>query len=100
MSIEVPNLPDKLDWKATRLVFIQWFSKLQNSQLFVPPGTIAIFGASTPPDGWVECDGATYDKTRFPNLQRALGTEISATQFQVPNAGAAPPVGSIWMIKV
>lgn len=99
MSIEIPHLPEKLEWKVLRMTLLQWFSKLQNSQKFVPPGTMAVFCAATPPDGWVEADGATYDKLKYPDLQRALGTEISATQFQVPNAGA-PPTGSIWMIKV
>lgn len=99
MLIDIPNLPDQFDWKAVRMTLVQWFQRLQNNTAFVPPGTMAVFCAANPPAGWVKADNSAYDKKKFPELAKAIGTEISATQFRVPNAGA-PPVGSIWMIKV
>lgn len=78
---------------------LEWFFRLQNIQAFVPAGTMAVFVSATPPDGWVECDGQEYDKVKFPQLYKAIGTEFTATTFKVPATGA-PPEGSIWMIKV
>jgi microcystin-dependent protein len=49
----------------------------------VPPGAILAFPVSTPPTGWLECDGSTYIASAYPNLYAALGG--SGGSFTVPD---------------
>jgi len=39
----------------------------------VPAGTIIAFAGNDIPDGWLYCDGATYDPAQYPELAAALG---------------------------
>ena len=38
-----------------------------------PAGVIQAFMGTTPPDGWLLCDGSTFDGTTYPELQTVLG---------------------------
>lgn len=40
----------------------------------VPVGTVVAFVGATPPDGWLLCDGAPFDPTKYPALQALLGS--------------------------
>lgn len=55
----------------------------------VPSGAIMDFAMSTPPDGWLECNGAAISRTTYANLFAAIGTTWGAgdgsTTFNVPN---------------
>ena len=99
MSLDVPELPYLFDWSRVREILADWFYSYQNAQNTVPAGTIAIFVGSTPPDGWLKCDGTEYPQNKFPDLYKAVGAESTPGNFVVPSAGA-PPVGSIWIINV
>jgi phage-related tail fiber protein len=52
-------------------------------------GMIAYFAMQTPPTGWVECDGANYSNTMYPELYTAIGITYGGTlkngTFNVPD---------------
>jgi microcystin-dependent protein len=54
-----------------------------------PPGTIIQFAGTTSPDGYVLCDGQTYNVTQYPRLYAAIGkiwNPLAANgTFSVPN---------------
>lgn len=56
----------------------------------IQPGTIAMFGFSTPPYGWLECNGALLSRTAYAALFEQIGTfwgaGDGATTFALPDA--------------
>ncbi|AGF74824.1 putative phage tail fiber protein [Bartonella australis AUST/NH1] len=53
-----------------------------------PSGFIATFAMKTVPSGWLLCDGATYKRTDYPRLFKAIGDQWgkdSDTTFKVPD---------------
>jgi microcystin-dependent protein len=62
----------------------------------VPPGTIVAFGGSTPPAGWLLCDGAAKSSTTYPDLFGAIGYAWggSGDTFNVPDLRGRAPIGS------
>jgi microcystin-dependent protein len=52
-----------------------------------PTGTITMFGAPTPPSGWLKCDGSPLSTTAQPNLFAIIGYNYggSGTTFNLPN---------------
>nr|CBI81752.1 Phage related protein [Bartonella schoenbuchensis R1] len=53
-----------------------------------PPGFIATFAMQTAPDGWLICDGASYERVKYPRLFKAIGEHWgtdSDTTFKVPD---------------
>lgn len=100
MQVDELGLPDKFEWWNVRASIEEWVFKLVNAFVFVPSGAIMLFGGTTAPDGWVECDNASYEKTKYPDLYTVIGNTYgsTATTFQVPPT-AAVPVGQIWIIK-
>jgi microcystin-dependent protein len=54
----------------------------------VPPGTIAWFGRSSVPDGWLRCNGATVSRTAYADLFNAIGGYFGAPDantFSLPD---------------
>ena len=55
----------------------------------VPPGAIMAFARSTPPEGWLECNGQAVSRTTYAALFAAIGTTFGAgdgsTTFNVPD---------------
>ena len=53
-----------------------------------PAGMISSFCASTPPTGWLQCNGAAVSRTTYADLFAAIGTVYGAgdgsTTFNVP----------------
>lgn len=99
MSLDIPELPGVFEWRKVKEVLLDWFYSYQNAQNTVPAGAMVVFVGTTPPDGWLEADGAEYPQNKFPDLYKVIGVESTPGNFEVPNAGA-PPTGSIWIIKV
>ncbi|WP_438481282.1 tail fiber protein [Oleiharenicola lentus] len=57
-------------------------------QSLVPAGTIVAFGGETIPAGWRLCDGSLLNRSDFPALFAALGTNFGADNtatFRVPD---------------
>lgn len=54
-----------------------------------PTGMIAFFHASTPPDGWLPCNGQKVSRTTYANLFSVIGTTYGSgdgsTTFTLPN---------------
>lgn len=55
----------------------------------IPTGMIAFFHASTPPDGWLPCNGQNVSRTTYANLFSVIGTTYGSgdgsTTFKLPN---------------
>lgn len=55
----------------------------------IPTGMIAFFHASTPPDGWLPCNGQKVSRTTYANLFSVIGTTYGSgdgsTTFTLPN---------------
>lgn len=55
----------------------------------VPPGAVMAFARSTPPYGWLECNGQAVSRTTYADLFAAIGTTFGAgdgsTTFNVPD---------------
>jgi microcystin-dependent protein len=57
-------------------------------QALCPPGTITAYGGSTPPDGWLLCNGASYLSSTYPSLHQVIGTAYGSADvnsFNVPD---------------
>lgn len=63
-------------------------------------GTIQMYAGSTPPAGWLKCDGTSYLRTSYPTLFTALGGTSSpwglpdSTHFNVPDLRGRVPLGA------
>ncbi|MBL8912697.1 MAG: tail fiber protein [Archangium sp.] len=54
----------------------------------VPPGTVVPFAGTTPPQGWLACDGASISRAIYPALFAAIGTShgtADSQSFNVPD---------------
>lgn len=55
----------------------------------MPPGVILPYGGSTPPTGWLLCDGSTISRTTYVNLFQAIGIAHGqgdgSTTFNLPD---------------
>jgi len=75
---------DKIDASAVNL------AKLAQEVMdqLVPAGTIHAYGGSTPPTGYLLCDGAVLEISEYPALFAAIGTNFGApngTSFNLPD---------------
>ena len=63
----------------------------------MPTGEIIAFGASSPPTGYLLCDGAAVSRTTFSALFAVIGTTWGAgngsTTFNVPDMRSRSPIG-------
>lgn len=50
----------------------------------VPIGTVTRWGGSTPPGGWLTCDGSTFSSTTYPILADVLGGTTLPTLTGTP----------------
>ncbi len=60
-------------------------------------GMIAAFGASTPPDGWLECNGASVSFTEYKELYARIGDKFgssAAGTFKLPDLRGRAPIGA------
>jgi len=62
-----------------------------------PPGTIAAFGATTAPTGWLLCDGAAVSRATYADLFAVVSTNFGvgdgSSTFNVPNMKGKVIVG-------
>ncbi|QXO13179.1 minor tail protein [Arthrobacter phage DevitoJr] len=63
----------------------------------VPAAQVMLYAGTTPPNGWMFCDGSAVSRTNFPDLFNILGTLYGAgdgsTTFNLPNLKGRVPVG-------
>lgn len=64
----------------------------------IPVGTISIWSTSTPPTGYLLCDGSAISRTTYSNLFSVIGTTYGSgdgnTTFNLPNFQGRYPLGS------
>jgi hypothetical protein len=65
------------------------FVKTDEFYYELPVGGIVLYSASTPPEGFLLCDGAPVERTSYPDLfdivQTTWGAGNGTTTFNVPN---------------
>lgn len=63
-----------------------------------PAGTILAYGASSPPTGYLACDGSAVSRTTYATLFGVLGTTWGvgdgSTTFNLPDLRGRAPIGS------
>lgn len=78
--------------------FQQMFFEFRDSECapVTPIGTIVMWPTDTPPDMWLLCDGASYVRTDYPELELLFPTGGSwggsSTHFNVPNFDGRSPM--------
>ncbi|MBN2130329.1 MAG: tail fiber protein [Sedimentisphaerales bacterium] len=71
----------------------------------MPIGSILIYAGTTPPDGWLMCDGQYYDLLAYPELFELIeftyGSSADGGAFRVPDLTGRVPVGLsvIWQFN-
>lgn len=62
-----------------------------------PPGEITMFGSTTPPTGWLLCDGMAVSRSTYAMLFAAIGTSYGpgdgTLTFNLPNFNGFFPTG-------
>lgn len=61
----------------------------------IPPGIISQYAGSTPPDGYLLCNGQSLSTSTYPALFQVIGYQYggSGSNFNVPNLENRVPVG-------
>lgn len=63
----------------------------------IPVGTVVLWTAASPPDGWKMCDGDTFNRTTYAALFAKIGTTFGSgdgsTTFNVPNTKDVAVIG-------
>ncbi len=54
-----------------------------NATIAVPVGTIIWFAGTTPPDGYLECNGSVISEATYPVLYALLGTTFDPDNIEV-----------------
>lgn len=63
----------------------------------VPIGTIVMWATSTPPEGWLLCNGKEVSRTAYLELFKVLGTSVGAagsSSFKIPDLSGRFPLGT------
>ena len=63
----------------------------------VPIGTIVMWATSTPPEGWLLCNGKEVSRAAYTELFKVLGTSVGATgssSFKIPDLSGRFPLGT------
>jgi microcystin-dependent protein len=67
--------------------------------LIIAPGTVHQFAGSSPPAGWLICDGSAVSRTTYSALFTAIGTYWGAgdsiTTFNLPDLRGRTPIGYV-----
>lgn len=124
MAIKAPILGSANNIQKLEQVLQAFFTELEAAINRVGPGTIVAYGGDVVPEGWLLCDGSTYNISKYPDLASILKDLWGATSdtFDVPNlvgqflygddgsgvGTAGPTVGTgaatssriMWIIKV
>jgi len=79
---------------ATRLAV-----QLPASGKIIPTGTIWMYAGSTPPSGWLVCDGSNVSRSTYADLFAIVGTDFGntgggGTTFNLPDFRGRMPVGN------
>ncbi|MEM7184669.1 MAG: phage tail protein [Spirochaetota bacterium] len=82
---------------------LEWFDgniwqQINNLSQTVPVASIVPYAGSTPPSGWLICDGSAISRNSYENLFSIIGTiwgdGDGNTTFNIPDARTASPAGA------
>ena len=75
---------------------IKWVVDVESG---APVGSLMPYAGTTPPDGWLICDGSEISRTTYARLFSVIGTTYGAgdgnSSFNLPPAGVVPIVSSL-----
>lgn len=63
----------------------------------VPIGTVVMWATSTPPEGWLLCNGKEVSRAAYAELFKVLGTSVGAagsSAFKIPDLSGRFPLGT------
>ena len=63
-------------------------SEIKTNQINLIVGTVAYFGRSSPPKGWLACNGASLNKVEYEDLYNIIGTtygSADSNSFNLPD---------------
>ena len=84
--------------KTTDSTIASTKSDLEASILKAAPiGAIVMWATSTPPEGWLLCNGTVVSRTAYPELFKVLGTSVGAagsSSFKIPDLSGRFPLGT------
>lgn len=88
MALSPPQLPylnkDPDTLREALSAFFDEFVTAFNNLL--PPGSVVAFAGVAIPEGWLECNGDSYDQETYKDLAKALAQyDGSGGTFQVPD---------------
>jgi len=85
----------KLNWAANNVVGAGDFNRIEGNTQYLKEtvdtltGSVTFFAMSTPPAGWLKCNGAAISRTIYANLFIAIGTTYGTgdgtTTFNLPD---------------
>lgn len=81
--------PPDADDNSTAIPTTAWVNRKLSHGLSIPAGVITAYAGSTPPEGWLICDGAAISRTTYSELFDRIGTIYGAgdgnSTFNLPN---------------
>lgn len=82
LNIEAVKAGDIVNWQTLQAILA--------AGVKIPSGVISGYAGTTPPAGWLWCNGSLYSRTTYADLFAAIGTKWSAgdgsTTFGVPDS--------------
>lgn len=85
------------DWDTIERLLGEAAYQLMNPFKPIPAGAIMMHGASTPPDGWLLCDGSEVSRSTYALLFDAIGETWGdgdgTTTFNLPDFNYRSPMG-------
>ncbi len=74
---------------ASPIQLLQLLAQTQGTALGAPAGSMIAYGGTTPPSGWLLCNGAAVSRSTYAELFGTIGTSFGAgdgsTTFNVPD---------------
>lgn len=84
------------DWDTIEKLVGNMVSEVYTPVPLAIVGEVRQFGLSTPPDGWLECDGSSVAIATYPELYAAIGSNFGfpvGGNFKLPDMRFRSPVG-------
>jgi len=99
----ISQLSDMFRWEGTSSlsddeissVWVEVLNSFRRAGI-VLAGIVSLFAGSTPPDGWLMCDGSSLATADYPDLFAAIGYTYggSGSSFNLPDLRDRFPVGA------
>lgn len=84
-------------WVQGNLRSVVVHEKAGGSEFLIPTGSVQMFASTTPPAGWLVCDGSSFLSTQHPRLAALIGDSFGAhvgTTYFLPDFRDKNPMGA------